>query len=132
MFQHPSLTATRTPDLHIFLAEKMRMGVFGPEHGEISAFLYGKNVEEIRRKCGWEYLNRNTEKSPHSYMERKCGGNAEKMRMGLFGQEWGEISALYPHFSHNTGYNAENISAFPILRIPAAMQRILRIILHEE
>ena len=54
-------------------AEKMRMGVFGQERGEISAFLYGK----------------------------KCGGNAEKMRMGVFGHEYGEISALYPHFSHN-------------------------------
>ena len=37
--------ASRTPDLRIFLAEKMRMGVFGQERGEISAFLYGK-------KCG--------------------------------------------------------------------------------
>ena len=54
-------------------AEKMRMGVFGQERGEISAFLYGK----------------------------KCGGNGEKMRMGVFGQEYGEISASYPHFSHN-------------------------------
>ena len=58
---------TRTPDLRIFLAEKMWMGVFGQERREISAFLYGK----------------------------KCGGNAEKMRMGVFGQECGEIYALY-------------------------------------
>ena len=82
------------------------MGVFGQERGEISAFLYGenaeKNVEETRRKCGWEYLDRNAEKSPHSYMKKKCRGNAEKMRMGVFGQECGEISALYPRFSHNT------------------------------
>ena len=93
---------------------------------QISAF-------SLRRKCGWEYSDRNAEKSPHSYMEKmrkkmwrkcgenadgsiragtrrnlriliwkKCGGNAEKMRMGVFGQECGEISALYPHFSHNT------------------------------
>ena len=62
---------TRTPDLRIFLAEKMRMGVFGQERREISAFLYEK-------KC-----------------RKKCGGNAEKMRMGVFGQECGEISALY-------------------------------------
>ena len=46
--------------------------------------------------------------------------NAEKMRMGVFGQEYGEISTLYPHFTHN----AENISAFTILRILAIMRRI--------
>ena len=72
--------------------------------------------KKMRRQCGWEYSDGNAEKSPRSYMEK----NAEKMRMGVFGQEYGEISALYPHFSHN----AENISAFPILRIPAIMRRI--------
>ena len=36
-----SLETTRTPDLHIFLVEKMRMGVFGQERGEISAFKGG-------------------------------------------------------------------------------------------
>ena len=118
-------------------AEKMRMGVFGQERGEISAFLYGKKCgenadgsirtgtwrnlriliwKEMRRKCGWEYSDWKVEKSPRSYMEK----NAEEMRMGVFGQEYGEISALYPHFSHN----AENISAFPVLRIPAIMRRI--------
>ena len=80
----------------------MRLGVFGQERGEISAFLYGKNAEknaeEMLRKCGWEYSDRNAEKSPRSYMEK----NAEEMRMGVFGLEYGEISALYPHFSHNT------------------------------
>ena len=50
---------------------------------QISAF-------SLRRKCGWEYSDRNAEKSPHSYM----GKNAEKMRMGAFGQERGEISAF--------------------------------------
>ena len=46
--KHQALTGTnvdflspRTPDLCIFLAEKMRMRVFGQEREEISAFLYG-------------------------------------------------------------------------------------------
>ena len=103
-FWHQALTGTnvdflspRTPHLCIFLAEKMRMGVFGQEREEISAFLYGKKCGEnadgsirtgtwrnlrvliwkrMRRKCGWEYSDRNAEKSPHSYMEK----NAEEMR----------------------------------------------------
>ena len=44
---------------------------------QISAF-------SLRIKCGWEYSDRNAEKSPHSYMEkmrkkmwRKCGENAD-------------------------------------------------------
>ena len=95
----------RTPDLRIFLAEKMRMGVFGQERGEISAFLYGK---KCGKKCGGNaekmrmgvFGQERGEISAFLY-GKKCGGNAEKMRMGVFGQEYGEISALYPHFSHN-------------------------------
>ena len=53
----------------------------------------------------------------------KCGKYAERMWMGVFGQECGEISTLYLHFSCNT----ENISAFPILRNPALKQKIFPI-----
>ena len=100
-----------------------RVDYMQPPVPQISAF-------SLRRKCGWEYSDRNAEKSLHSYMEkmrkkmwRKRGENAdgsiwtgtrrnlriliwkknaEEMRMGVFGQECGEISALYPRFSHNT------------------------------
>ena len=100
------------------------MGVFGQERGEISAFLYGK---KCGKKCGgnaekmrMEVFGLERGEISAFLYGKKCGGNAEKMRMGVFGQEYGEISALYPHFSHNV----ENISAFPILRIQAIMRRI--------
>ena len=72
--------------------EKMGMGVFGQERGEISAFLYGKNAEEMRRKCGWEYSDRNTEKSPHY------------IRISAITRR------IFPHsqFSASQPYNAEN------------------------
>ena len=67
------------------------MGVFGQERGEISAFLYGK----------------------------KCGGNAEKMRMGVFGQERREISAFL--YGKKCGENADG-------SIRTGIRRNLRII----
>ena len=71
------------------------MGVFGQERGEISAFLYGK----------------------------KCGSNAEKMRMRVFGQERGEISAfLYgKKMRRKCGENADG-------SIRTGIRRNLRII----
>ena len=51
VIQSAQYPITRTPDLRIFsAAEKMQMGVFGQECGEISAFLYGK-------KCGKKKVN---------------------------------------------------------------------------
>ena len=114
---------SRTPDLRIFLAEKMWMGVFGQERGEISAFLYGKKCGEnadgsirtgtrrnlciliwkkMRRKCrqcGLEYSNRNTEKSPH-YIRISAITQRER-------REYFRIPNS-PHPSHNAENNMEN------------------------
>ena len=86
----------RTPDLRFFSGGEnadgnIRTGTWR----NIPILVWKKNVEEMRRKCRWEYSDRNVEKSLHHI----------------------RISA---------------ISAFPILRIPAIMQRMLRIILHGE
>ena len=40
---------------------------------QISAF-------SLRRKCGWEYSDRNVEKYPHSYMEKNAEKDVEEMR----------------------------------------------------
>ena len=77
------------------------MGVFGQERGEISAFLYGKKCGENADGSIRTGTRRNLRVFLRVPIWKKCGGNAEKMRMGVFGQEYGEISALYPHFSHN-------------------------------
>ena len=64
------------------LRKKMQIGVFGQECRinnlciPIWKKMWKKIVEEIRRKCGWEYSDRNAEKSPHSFMEK----NVEEMR----------------------------------------------------
>ena len=70
-------------------AEEMRMGVFGQERGEISAFLYqsiNQSINQVDWLIDWLIV----------IIWKKCGGNAEKMRMGVFGQEYGEISAFQP------------------------------------
>ena len=91
---------SRTPDLRIFLAEKMRMGVFGQERGEISAFLYGKkcggNADKMRMGVFRQERGEISAYFSAFLYGKKCGGNAEKMRMGVFGQEYGEISAFQP------------------------------------
>ena len=56
-------------NLHFLIWKKIRRKCrweYSDRNAEKSPHFYKeKNAEEMRRKCGWEYSDRNTEKSPH-------------------------------------------------------------------